>query len=82
MSHLPISSNIGSVHKICLVHMIFFSALQIFCNVLVFRGLNPPFLWVKMAVNCSHGAHIGAHRLIFLGLIVIVPTLTVVSLPG
>ena len=48
----------------------------------VFRGLKPPFRWVQMEVHCSCGDHIGVHRLIFMGLLVIISTVTVVSLPG
>ena len=47
------------------------------------------FLWTKASIPmgtngsyCSLGAHIGVNRLIFLGLIVIFPTVTVVYLPG
>ena len=35
-----------------------------------------------MALHCSRGDHIGLHRLIFFGLLVIVPIVIVFSLPG
>ena len=82
VSHLPIGSKISSVHRMSLVHINFCSALQMFCGVSVSCGLNPPFLWVKMAVHYSCGAHIGMHRLIFSGFLMISPIATVVSLPG
>ena len=47
-----------------------------------FCGLKPPFRWVHMTLHCSRGAYIGVHRLIFLGLLVIFPIVTVVSMPG
>ena len=80
MSHLPIGSNSGGVYRMFLVHMTFFSALRMFCDMSVSRGLKPPFRWVQMAVHCSRGVHIGVHRLIFSGFIEIFPIVTVVSL--
>ena len=82
MSHLPIGSNNGSVHRFSLACIPFCSALRIFCGVLVSCRLNPPFQWVNMSVEWSRGAHIGVHRMIFSVLLVIVPTVTVVSLHG
>ena len=82
VSYLPICSIIGSVHMMCLVHMTFCNDLQLFCAVTVFCGLKPPFRWVKMALYCSRGSHIGVHRLTFSGFLSIVPIVTVVSIPG
>ena len=39
-------------------------------------------LWVRMEGHCSRGSHVGLHRMILLGLLVIFPTVTVVSMPG
>ena len=36
----------------------------------------------KMTFYCSRGAHIGVHRLIFLGLLMIFPIVTFIFLPG
>ena len=77
MYRLPIVSNSGSAHRISLVHITFHSSLQMFYNMLVSRGLKPPFLWVQMTLHCSSGDHIGVHSLIFSGLLVIYQIVTV-----
>ena len=63
---LPIGSNIGSSHMMCLVRTIFFSVLQMFCIVLGFCGLKLLFQWLQMVTHYSCGFHIGVHKLIFL----------------
>ena len=51
-----------------------------FCVILVVCGIMLPFQWVQIVTHCSCGVHIGVHKLIFLYLISIVPTVTVVFL--
>ena len=54
----------------------FLSVLQMFFNLSVSRGLNFPFRQLQMVTYCCCGVHIGVHKLIFLGLLVIIPTVT------
>ena len=63
--HLPIVSNIGSAHTMCLVRTHFSVFYKFFCVVLVFCELMLPFQWVKISMHCGCGFHICVHKLIF-----------------
>ena len=62
-----------------------YAFLQCSLNVLrrvVFSWIKTFIMMGKMTFYCSRGAHIGVHRLIFLGLLMIFPIVTFIFLPG